>query len=474
MNIFRSTLYGFLFAFCTGIPLANAADIEVEFVVRGEESIAVEGATVSAFVRNESTGIFEQYGSSVVSNGAGRADIMVPAGVTFFGKATKDSVVYAQSDKEWANIWEANADGSIHNPDSGSTRSYGYVHLYPGVDEEMITEPIAVSDPEPEEEFPDTVIPSGGMELEATVWDTHRNVLPGADVYIYLSNGTLYSGPVETGGAGRTDGLMIPIAQEFYAIGYDDDGTSYGGTYDTYYDRPNYWISNDGETIENTSTGQSSLPYLHLHPEERIALPTGYTGAPEAFDAASYECGDFPDAVYADISPEECEAIEYVRTAGIFTGTSLGTLDLNRPINRAEVTKVMVEAFDVPLLSDTSSVTQFPDVPQDTWFTSYVYTARDQEIVDGYPDGLFRPTNTINRVELLRIFIEASGASMSAIPTSYTFFHDIEVNDGTQWFIGYANFAFFNNLLDHDGSLRPSQPMTRLDVIRLLYRAEDF
>lgn len=315
-------------------------------------------------------------------------------------------------------------------------------------------------------------------EVEVTVYDNNRDPIKGAQVLIYAiqpdETYALYSGPVATSGAGRTDGLMMPVGISFYATATDDEAKTYGGTYDYYFNRANYWISEDGETIENIETGTKRIPYLHLYPEVMEPDPVyedDETPAHETFDPKTHECGGFPDAIYADLTPELCDAVSYVKEKGIFTGTDEGLIELNRPINRAEVTKVMIEAFGIELLLDVSTVEKFPDVLSDEWYTNYIYTARHNAIVGGYPDGLFRPSNTINRVELLRIFIEASGEDYSEIPTSFTFWHDIEVNPETEWFVHYGNIAFYKDWLENDGNLNPGEPMTRADVIRLLYRA---
>ena len=76
---------------------------------------------------------------------------------------------------------------------------------------------------------------------------------------------------------------------------------------------------------------------------------------------------------------------------------------------------------------------------------------------------------------MLRIFIEASGItedeSYLVIPDDVIYYNDVDVNEGTQWFIRYANYGFFNSLIENDGNLNPSEYMTRMDVIKLLYRA---
>lgn len=459
------------------IAFSAESDVQVDVVVRGETTIGVANATVTLYAWNETGAVFEMYGETAVTNSSGRANNMpVPQGATFYAEAVGEGgEVYGRSGFDYSNTWLALSEDNIQNVETGSTR-LAFMHLYPGANvaviDETLTEVIAGSDTEVETsdatETSVEVIRAESIELEATVFDAERNPIVGAEVFVYVTGVGLYGESRITGGAGRTDGLMIPVGYEFYAVAYAD-GVTYGGTYDYYFERQNLWSSPDGETIENADTGTTRLPYLHLFP--KVMTPTAYTGAEADFEAETYRCGGFPDAAYADLTHEECEAIDYVKAESIFTGTGEGTIELNRPINRAEVTKVMLEAYNRTLLEDTSSVKRFPDVAEWEWYHRYVYSARSHAIVDGYPDGLFRPSNTINRVELLRIFLEASSTSLVSIPTTFTFWHDVEVNAGTQWFIGYANHAFMNDLLNNEGNLKPAEAMTRLDVILLLYRA---
>lgn len=512
MKRFKSLIGGVIVMalLAASIPMALADDpipmAEVDFVVRGATSIGVEGAEVYVYVYNETTMTYELYsGPHITADNAGRANnVPVPIGATFFGVAyDQDDNVYADSNYTYENIWTVIDADHIQNVDTGSTR-LAYVHMYPGLYEAIeptFADPDPAVDPDPAGSpdpvttgDPDTttgpdLVWGGGsgseievavaaaapIEVEITVYNNERDPIENAQVYAYVTDFGIYSSDT-TDGAGRTQEITVPEGYEFYAIAYDEEGTTYGGTYDTYFDRENYWVAHSeagGETIENVSTGLTRIPYLHLFPAELV--PGGFSteGDSEAvFDPVTFECGGFPDAIYADVTPEECAAIEYVHGEGIFSGTDAGYLEWNRPINRAEVTKVMVEAFDIPEAIDPDLLRLFPDVPlTGPWYSSYVYRARQHEIVDGYLDGYFRPENTINRVEMLRIFIEASGVDYSDIPITYTFWHDITVDPEPQWFMGYANYAFFNDLLDNDGNLYPAEPMTRMDVIRLLYRA---
>lgn len=485
VSIFLSTLAFAVMSMST--VFAASGDAEVDVLVRGESTIGVPNATVTVYVRNEITHDYFQYEGEYITNSSGRVNgVQVPHGATFYAFAVDaEGNEYAGSGFSFDNIWYVQGDGSVKNVDTGSVRGPAavYVHLYPGynsvtaaTDPGPLDEPVSSPDTSVSSDDEDEVSPIVGaedFEVEVTVYNVYRDPIVGAQVTLYVVGHGAYSTGT-TDGAGRTSEIIAPMGYDFYAKAVDGTELTYGGTYDYYYDRQNIWRGGDGgESISNTSTGTTRLPYLHLYPEEFLpAVAMDDSGASAEFDAETYLCGAFPDAVYADITPEECTAIEYVKDEAIFTGTAEGFLELNRPINRAEVTKVMLEAFDYYTGTPPTYSRLFPDVPKvGEWFSDYVYNALANSIVGGYPDGFFRPAQTINRVELLRIFIEASNVSYADIPTTFTFWHDVKVDAGTQWFIGYANFAFYNELLENDGNLLPAQPMTRMDVIKLLYRA---
>jgi len=463
------------------IAYAAASKVEVDVVVRGEDKIGVENAEVYIYVYNSETELYEEYSGPHISNSSGRVKIEIEEDLTFYAKATDESDnVYADSNYDWANIWKTTSSDSIINVETSSERPTKYVHIYPGLYEAIETpadptdptDPSDPSDPDDSSESEDLVIDPEpplieDFEVEVTVYDKERNPISEATVSLYF-DGKIYSSDT-TDTAGRTDEIMAPFDADFYASAEDSEGNKYGGVYDYYFDRENIWTSEDGKTIENKSTGLTRLPYLHLYPAE--LLPSGYEGDAGEFDPKTYICAGFPDAIYEDLSSEECAAIEYVFAEKIFTGTEKGLIEWDREINRAEATKVLIEFFDTKELEIDGSKDEFPDVPlTGEWYSTYVYQALYNEIVGGYADGFFKPNNTINRVELLRIFIEASNIDYSETPVDYTFWHDVEVNEDSAWYIAYANYAFFNDLLENDGNLNASQAMTRMDVMKLMYR----
>ena len=73
----------------------------------------------------------------------------------------------------------------------------------------------------------------------------------------------------------------------------------------------------------------------------------------------------------------------------------------NRPITRAELTKLVVSAAGYDLT--TPGTPSFSDVPPSYFVYAFIETAHAHGVINGYPDGTFRPNNPIRRDEMAQI-----------------------------------------------------------------------
>lgn len=180
-------------------------------------------------------------------------------------------------------------------------------------------------------------------------------------------------------------------------------------------------------------------------------------------------CGGFWD-VPAD-SPF-CEAIRLMSYRGIFDGYPDGSFQPYAPINRAETVKVVLLALDYNILSDDGSTLGYWDVIRGSWYMPYLRTAQREGVATGYPDGSFRPGSHINRVELLRVFLEASDITIPHCNVQP--YPDTPIQLDTRWYMDYVCFAKAYGLMgtDANGNFNPAQPMTRGDVAMLFYNFE--
>lgn len=113
-------------------------------------------------------------------------------------------------------------------------------------------------------------------------------------------------------------------------------------------------------------------------------------------------------AAFSDVDSDHphSDAILYLQSEGMIQGYSDGTFLPDSTINRAEFMKIITGA----LLGDEPSAPAedcFPDVPAEEWFASYVCFAAESKIVGGYPDGSFRPTQSIQFAEAAKIISRA-------------------------------------------------------------------
>jgi hypothetical protein len=91
------------------------------------------------------------------------------------------------------------------------------------------------------------------------------------------------------------------------------------------------------------------------------------------------------------------DVVAEIATLGIVTGYPDGTFRPDGPINRAEVTTLLVRALGEKLPDVGENV--FVDLPATHWAAKYIKEGSNRKYVLGYPDGTFRPANRINKAE---------------------------------------------------------------------------
>ncbi len=157
-------------------------------------------------------------------------------------------------------------------------------------------------------------------------------------------------------------------------------------------------------------------------------------------------------------------AISYLYEQNIINGYPDGTFKPNNNINRAEFIKLVAASLSQEI-DETKYGNCFPDVNNE-WFAPYVCYAKDQGWVKGYADGTFKPEQYINKVETLKITLEA---------------YDIKLNNGinlpfidtsdTDWYSPYLQTAYDNGLIETQNDYYfPANNTNRGEVSEILYR----
>ena len=141
-----------------------------------------------------------------------------------------------------------------------------------------------------------------------------------------------------------------------------------------------------------------------------------------------------------------------------------GTIQPDKCMSREEATAVFYR-----LLSDESreqfyaTTPPFPDVETDYWSTTYISTNANAKIIQGYPDGTFRPKGCLTRAEFVTIVMRFM--EFEDMPLSHNFtdimghFAEYDIARATNkgWIKGYP-----------DGSFKPNAPISRAEVATIL------
>ena len=112
-------------------------------------------------------------------------------------------------------------------------------------------------------------------------------------------------------------------------------------------------------------------------------------------------------AKFSDVAGDYSKAITALNGLGVISGYPDGTFKPENSITRAEIAKLLVEALGYKNLA-TGSTANFSDT-KGHWAEGHIALAAGLGLTAGYPDGSFRPDQAISYDEVLTMIIRALG-----------------------------------------------------------------
>lgn len=165
--------------------------------------------------------------------------------------------------------------------------------------------------------------------------------------------------------------------------------------------------------------------------------------------------------------PEDHEyynAINYLVTEGVVAGYPDGTFRPDKTVSRVEALKFIYEGLKESI---SSGNLPFSDVSKGEWYGSYLYTAYKDNVVDGYPDGTFKPSKTVNKAEFYKILFNGMKVDISP-KLDRSPFKDVDKNE---WFAPFVAYAKEIGIIDpNTTTLKPSEGMSRGEVAYAIYK----
>lgn len=172
--------------------------------------------------------------------------------------------------------------------------------------------------------------------------------------------------------------------------------------------------------------------------------------------------------LFNDVSEthEFYEAISYLVQKGTVQGYPDGTFKANNTVSRVESLKFIFSGLDQGIQSGLTA--RFSDTETGQWYSDYLATAYSVGVVQGYPDGSFKPTQGVNRVEFLKmIFTAVDDFELDPVVTEDPY---SDVNN-LSWYAPYVQYAKEKNIFPIEGDyFYPGDPMSRSEVAEVIYR----
>ncbi len=147
--------------------------------------------------------------------------------------------------------------------------------------------------------------------------------------------------------------------------------------------------------------------------------------------------------------------IALVAALEVMTGDENGDLNLESLVSRAEFAKIAVAMSPYRnMVAQGSSTSMFTDVNYKHWASPYVRLSVTNGIFTGYPDGTFKPDNTVLLEEAVTVMLRLTG---------YT-----DEDFGNSWPYGQVGIAKGNHILDGVNK-SIGEELSREDILNIAY-----
>jgi len=172
---------------------------------------------------------------------------------------------------------------------------------------------------------------------------------------------------------------------------------------------------------------------------------------------------DYSDIVGHWAQDQITKMIELGYVNGVATDDGL-KIQPDRNITRAEFIAVMVKILKAEVAKE--KVKNFNDVKNDAWYKIIVDIASSNNLIEGYPDGTFRPDSNISRAEISALISKLIKIDIGS-ETVENVFPDVKESD---WFYKQVLICKKNNIISGypDNTFKPLNFATRAEAFSML------
>jgi hypothetical protein len=152
--------------------------------------------------------------------------------------------------------------------------------------------------------------------------------------------------------------------------------------------------------------------------------------------------------------------IQWLARSGVVEGYPDGTFRPENCVNRAEFLKILYTTTYADTEVAAQTSNPFPDVDENAWYGDYVLSAYADGVISGYGDGTFKPDQCVTKPEVLKMASEAYYSDEQIkVELMYNFTLPNGVTEDA-WFYKYYSFAQPMNLAVYDPEFTKDYPIS--------------
>lgn len=295
---------------------------------------------------------------------------------------------------------------------------------------------------------------------------------------IEVSEDGYVTGDTSTGELTGDGSMSVSLDYGFKLTVEDEDGDTVTGA--------SVKAGDDDTTCSYLGAGEygCAIPLSETNYDYKVTL-SGYETEYGEFssDRTSHDDAQRSETVMLTVGESDCEAdfddiyghwaedyITELYCRGVVNGLSNHVFGPSNNATRAEFLKMALlnAGYDV----DDASGESFTDVSSGDWFYEYVSFGVDEDIIEGYNDGTFRPNATINRAEALVITMRIAGVDEYDVDNDWDEFDDVSSN---AWYAYAVETAADEGIVEgySNGDFKPGNNITRAEVAAISVRTYD-
>ncbi|PIQ77743.1 hypothetical protein COV82_03065 [Candidatus Peregrinibacteria bacterium CG11_big_fil_rev_8_21_14_0_20_46_8] len=165
-----------------------------------------------------------------------------------------------------------------------------------------------------------------------------------------------------------------------------------------------------------------------------------------------------------DVNNKYFAALKALKADNLVAGYGDGSFRPTNTVTRAEAITFILRVVDKELRENVPNI--FPDVESSAWYVRFIATAFDLGFVKGHPDGTFKPDSNVTIAEFFTMLFEAAEADVDPqITIALTGQYD-----PNEWYAPYIQEAMKKGVLGvFEGVTSPDRLVTRGEIAQVIY-----